>query len=124
MSAEDLFTLARLDYELHAGAWPLGRDVAERYIGIAHPGEPLDRHLLVDVLGEYIGSFARVSDLARTLTAQSFLGSAEVDLTTWPFRHIDWHEAGVALEESIAEDELGPIMRINGMHFFTPTPRD
>ncbi|WP_433673921.1 hypothetical protein [Microbacterium gorillae] len=120
MSMTDQLTLARLDYELHAGPWPLESNATMEYIAIAHPHRIVDRHLLMDVLAEHLGTFTTVQDLARAVTAQSFLGTPEVDLNGWPFIHIDWFAASATLSDSITEGRLGPIVRVAGTCYFSP----
>lgn len=121
MSLGDNLTLAQLDYELHTGTWPLSPNVTVEYIGAVHPDRTVDRHLLVDVLVEYIGRFGTTAELARTVTAQSFLGDDLVNLNAWPFSHIDWEAAAVEFEgTSIVTGRRGPIVRVQGDHYFAP----
>lgn len=116
--ATDQLTLARLDYELHAGAWPLDVQVTVDYITTVYPDRTIDRILLADVLTDYIGCFPDPADLARTLTAQTYVGDETVNLRAWPFCHIDWDAAAVGLESAIVEGRPGPIVRVAGHHYF------
>lgn len=121
MSTRDKLTLAQLDYELHCGPWPIDREPTEDFIRAVHPDQVIDRRLLVTVLGEYLGQFDTLTELAKAVTAQSLL-HADIRLDSWPFTHIDWQAAGEILDESIADGEAGTIVRVAANHFFAPTP--
>jgi hypothetical protein len=122
MSVADQLTLAQLDYELHAGTWPMDRATTETYINIAHSHRVIDRGLLIDILGEYVGRFETNTEFARALTEQSYLADTDVDLTAWPFVNIDWDASASQLEWKVVDDALGTIVRVRGCHYFVPEP--
>lgn len=120
MDVETQLVLATLDYELHAGAWPIAREVTLEYLAMAHARSSVDRELLDTVATQYLGRFRTPGEAAEALTRQSFSTRESVNVDVWPFTHIDWVSAGAQLEDMILSEAHPPIVRVAGEHYFAP----